>query len=164
MDLQVQPESDHTLGCSSEVQKLQSISLLENDGKTREAIYWTAMFLMNDKPFLAHVRSSVLAGSHLFPGALAYSQSLGRFIGDRMYQLHLQFSYCITAWVHAWLCMCLCVRMQICAPWHPWGGQTTLSVSSCLPPSLRQGLLLVPVYTRLPGPWASGDSLVLSLI
>lgn len=97
MNLQVQPESDHTLASSSEIQKLQSISLLENDGKTREAIYWTAFFLMNGKPFLAHVRSSELAGSQLFPGALAYPQSLGRFIGVHMYQHHLQFSYCITA-------------------------------------------------------------------
>lgn len=97
MDLQVQPESDHTLGCSSEVQKLQSISLLENDEKAREAIYWMAMFLTSGKPFLAHVKSFELAGSQLFPGALAYSQSLARFIGVHMYQLHLQFPYCITA-------------------------------------------------------------------
>lgn len=63
MDLQVQPESDHTVGCSSEVQTLQSISLLENDEKTREAIYWTAMFLTSGKSFLARVKSSELADS-----------------------------------------------------------------------------------------------------
>lgn len=114
MDLQVQPESDHTSGCSSEVQKLQSISLFENDGKTREAIYWTAIFLMSDKPFLARVKSSELADSQFVswslltePGQVHWSSyvSAPRIV----FILH----YCMSSYmiVHVFVC----VDSDLCA-------------------------------------------------
>lgn len=119
MDLQVQPESDHTLGCSSEVQKLQSISLLENDGKAREAIYWMAMFLTSGKPFLAHVKSFELAGSQLFPGALdthrALPGSLEFICISSTYSFRIALLH---EFMHDCACVCVCERRFVCLDTH----------------------------------------------
>lgn len=57
----------------------------------------------------------------------------------------------------------VCVDADLCAL-TPVGRSDDFECQTSLPPSLRQGLLLVPMYTRLGGPWASGDSPVLTLI
>lgn len=155
MDLQVQPESDHT----SEVQKLQSISLLENDGKTREPIYWTAMFLTNGKPFLAPVKSSKLADSQFVSWSLSlltepWQVHWSSYVSAPLtvFILHYCMSSCRI--VHVFVC----VNADLCAL-TPMGKSDNFESQFLSPSSLRQGLLLVPEFTRL-----AGDSPVLTLI